>query len=144
MKVEGAGGRQPRKGEISRGRRHASLSPQKSDPPPSFDEAFDALELDRLFRKLEEISARLGRYPSRTLLLEYRVIVGELLRREARASRLREDYRWRRATRTRFILVERVEEALGEIEAVLEREGERVTLLKLMEEVKGCLISLLL
>jgi hypothetical protein len=144
MKIEGPGGRQPRKGEVLRGRAHSGLAPRTQEALPSFDEAFDSLELDRLFEKLEGLASRLSRYPSRKLLAEYRGLVGELLRRETRVNRLREDYRWKRSTRTRFILVERVEEALNEIEAVLDREGGRVGILDLVEEVKGCLISLLL
>ncbi len=143
MKVEGPGSREPRKEGIRRSRGRGG-SARLLEPLPTFDEALDSLELDGLFSRLDEVAERLGKHPSRSLLLEYRGLVGELLRREGRANRLREDYRWRRASRTRFVLVERAQEALKEIEAVLDREGERISLLKLMEEVKGCLISLLL
>lgn len=144
MKIEGTRSREPRKKEIGRSRSRLGGSAQLLDPLPTFDEALDSLELEGLFNRLDEVSGRLGRHPSRSLLLEYRGLVGELLRREGHASRLREDYRWRRSSRTRFVLVERAQEALDEIEVALEREGERVGLLELMEEVKGCLISLLL
>ncbi len=42
-----------------------------------------------------------------------------------------------------FIFIEKTEGALSELEEGLIREGERTRLLMLMEEIKGCLISLL-
>jgi hypothetical protein len=42
-----------------------------------------------------------------------------------------------------FVLIERTESALDELEELILREGDRARVLDLMEEIKGCLISIL-
>jgi uncharacterized protein YaaR (DUF327 family) len=45
-----------------------------------------------------------------------------------------------------FMVIERAEDALAELEelgSALDRERERTRLFELMDEIKGCLISLL-
>jgi hypothetical protein len=42
-----------------------------------------------------------------------------------------------------FVIVERTDSLLGELEAAFTREGERVRTHRIMEEIKGCLFSLL-
>jgi hypothetical protein len=56
------------------------------------------------------------------------------------------EYKWRRTERSMFMAIERTEEALGEIEeleSALDRERERGIVMSLIDEIKGCLISLL-
>ena len=52
--------------------------------------------------------------------------------------------KWRRTDRNLYVTVEKVDSALIELEEIFLREGERTKMLKLMEEIKGCLLSILL
>jgi uncharacterized protein YaaR (DUF327 family) len=56
---------------------------------------------------------------------------------------LRRDLKWRRTDRGTYVMVEKAESALSELEEVFRQEGGRTRALQLMEEIKGCLISLL-
>ncbi len=109
-----------------------------------FDQAVQDIEIRALLEEMDALGKQLFRFPSAELLLRYRATVGALLRYVEQGLRLRKDFRWRRTDRSSFVLIERAERALGEIESVLVREGERTRLLDLLNEVKGCLISLLL
>lgn len=110
----------------------------------AFDQTVQELEIQSLLEEMELLGRQLFRFPSAQLLQRYRSTVGALLHHVEQGLRLRKDFRWRRTDRSSFVLVERAERALSEIEDVLAREGERTKLLELLDEVKGCLISLLL
>ena len=83
----------------------------------SFEAALESSELEQLLDRLYDISDRLSVFPSGRLLAEYRSVLTELLRRAMQGLRIKRDLRWRK-TDTRA--------------------------LALMEEIKGCLISLLM
>ena len=51
--------------------------------------------------------------------------------------------KWRRGDKNFFVIVEKTDSMLDELESVFAREGERTRMLQLMEEIKGCLFSLL-
>jgi len=110
----------------------------------AFDQAVQEIEIRALLEEMEALGKQLFRFPSADLLARYRSAVGALLRYVEQGLRVRKDLRWRRHDRSAYVLIERAERALGEIESVLVREGERTRLLDLLDEVKGCLISLLL
>lgn len=110
----------------------------------AFDDAMQMLELRELLDEVDEVSRQLFRFPSPGLMARYRALVGQLLLRAEKGLRVRKDLRWRRTDRTTYVVIERAERAIAEIEEVLSREGERTRLLELLEEVKGCLISLFL
>ena len=42
-----------------------------------------------------------------------------------------------------FVVVEKTDSLLSELETVLAREGERARMHQILEEIKGCLFSLL-
>ncbi|MBP8785104.1 MAG: DUF327 family protein, partial [Synergistaceae bacterium] len=84
-----------------------------------------------------------SRFPTMTLLVQYRSLVRQLLDRARQNMQNRREFKWRRTERAMFIFIEKTEGALSELEEGLIREGERTRLLMLMEEIKGCLISLL-
>ena len=68
----------------------------------------------------------------------------ELLRRAAKGLRIKRDMRWRKTDRKMYITIERAEKAMNELEEAFIYEGNRTKALALMEEIKGCLISLLM
>ncbi|EFQ23765.1 DUF327 family protein [Aminomonas paucivorans] len=109
----------------------------------AFQSTFEEMEAVRLIEELEQVGDRLSRYPSLSLMARYRGLVRLLLRKAQEGIRVRRDFRWRRTERTLYVLIQRTDSALEEMEEILRREGDRTRLLDLVEEVKGCLISML-
>ncbi|SMG10758.1 DUF327 family protein [Dethiosulfovibrio salsuginis] len=109
----------------------------------SFDKAVQTVEIEALLKELDDIGSKLSRVPSRVVLARYRELVKQLLDQALKGFLLRRDLRWRRTERRAFVVVEQTEEWLQELEDVLLRENQRTKALKLMEDIKGCLISLL-
>ncbi len=101
-------------------------------------------EAKELAERLNSLGEKLSRFPTEGLLLQYRTLVKELLRRAVGGMKLRRDMKWRRTDRNLYVTVEKVESALVELEDIFLREGERTKMLQLMEEIKGCLLSILL
>lgn len=110
----------------------------------SFDDALEASEIEDLLDQLYDVSARLSSYPSTSLLAEYRSLLGELLSRAMQGFRIRRDMRWRSSDRRMYVTIERARQAMDELEDAFLYEGDRTKALSLMEEIKGCLISLLM
>ncbi len=113
----------------------------------SFDSALEAGEIEDLLDDLYDVSAKLSVFPAAKLVEEYRAILGELLKRVAKRFKLKRDLRWRKTDRKLYVTIERierVERAMDELEEAFLYEGDRTKALSLMEEIKGCLISLLM
>lgn len=110
----------------------------------SFEMALEATEIDELLDRLDELSARLSVFPAGRLIEEYRSVLTELLRRAMKGLHIRRDLRWRKTDRKMYVTIERAEEAMDELEEAFEREGDRTRAIALMEEIKGCLISILM
>ena len=110
----------------------------------SFEQAMESTELEDLLDQLYELSDRLTVFPGGRLIEEYRNVLTELLRRAARGLRIKRDMRWRKTDRKMYITIERAEKAMDELEEAFIYEGNRTKALALMEEIKGCLISLLM
>jgi uncharacterized protein YaaR (DUF327 family) len=110
----------------------------------SFSQSLENAEIKELLERLDLIASRISRFPAERDLVQYRELVRELLRRAVGGLRIKRDMRWRRNDRNLFVTVEKAETALEELEKVFYREGARTRTLQLMEEVKGCLVSLLL
>ena len=68
----------------------------------------------------------------------------ELLKRAAKGLRIKRDMRWRKTDRKMYVTIERAGQAMDELEEAFKYEGDRTKALALMEEIKGCLISLLM
>ncbi|MDR1048467.1 MAG: DUF327 family protein [Synergistaceae bacterium] len=137
-KVEGSGG------GFSRNRASAGrVVPAHSSFGVSMEDAAEEIEIRELLARLDALGAKLSVFPAGGLLLEYRNVIKELLARAMRGFGLQRDLKWRRTDRRTYITVEKTEAALAELEEVFRQEGGRSRALRLMEEIKGCLISLL-
>lgn len=109
----------------------------------SFDKAVQTVEIEALLRELDDVGSKLSRVPSTIILSRYRELVKQILDQALKGFSLRRDLRWRRTERRAFVVVEQTEDWLQELEDVLLRENQRTKALRLMEDIKGCLISLL-
>jgi uncharacterized protein YaaR (DUF327 family) len=123
--------------------RHSGLREVRPPFGVAMKNAMEDLEVRELLGRLDALTAQLSVFPAERLLLEYRTILQELLARAMRGFTLRRDLKWRRTSRSTYITVEKVESSLNELEEVFRQEGGRTRALQLMEEIKGCLISLL-
>ncbi|MDO4785520.1 MAG: DUF327 domain-containing protein [Fretibacterium sp.] len=125
------------------GGRSASAPGSVAAPAP-FGLAMEESEIRVLLDRLDAVSARLSVFPAERLIAEYRSILTDLLRRAMKGFSLRRDLRWRKTDRKMFVTIERAEAAMEELEDAFRREGDRSRAIALLEEIKGCLISLLL
>ena len=135
------------KGRVEYGAGSSGRHPAAPGTAPvgsSFALAMEETEVRALLERLDAVAARLSVFPAERLILEYRSILAELLRRAMKGFSLRRDLRWRKTDRTMFVTIERAEAAMEELEDAFRREGDRSRAVALMEEIKGCLISLLL
>ena len=132
----GSSGRPSRRGAFS-----GSVDEVSSHP---FLLSLEDAEAKELAEKLNCLGEKLSRFPTEEHLLQYRSLVKELLRRAVNGMKVRRDMKWRRTDRNLYVTVEKVESALVELEDIFLREGERTKMLQLMEEIKGCLLSILL
>jgi uncharacterized protein YaaR (DUF327 family) len=114
--------------------------------PRTFAEIEDEAEFRAIIAELDELGAALSRYPSSALLGRYRKLVRMALGRLKDGMRVKREFKWRRTERAMFMVIERAEDALdelAELESALDRERERTRVLSLIDEIKGCLLSLL-
>jgi len=107
------------------------------------ENAMAELEVRELLDRLDAIASKLSLFPAERLLLEYRDILKELLARVMKGFSLKRDLMWRRTSRSTYVTIERAEAAMDELEDAFRQESGRTKALQLMEEIKGCLISLL-
>jgi uncharacterized protein YaaR (DUF327 family) len=132
----------------SGGSRRHSAAYAVSRASPSFsvsmEDMTEELEIRELLGRLDAAAGKLSVFPAERLFLEYKAIIGELLARAMKDFSLQRDLKWRRTDRSMYITVGKAETALAELEGVFRQEGGRTRALRLMEEIKGCLISLLL
>ncbi|MDR2522420.1 MAG: DUF327 family protein [Synergistaceae bacterium] len=144
MKV---GKRSDGKIEVGGGGARQHASGQAASVRPSFGaamgNALEELEVRALLERLDAVAEKLSTFPAEGLLIEYKFILKELLARAMRGFSLRRDLKWRHTDRNTYVTIEKAEAALSELEQVFSQEGGRVQALRLMEEIKGCLISLL-
>jgi uncharacterized protein YaaR (DUF327 family) len=146
MKISGAA--KPKTGESAslQGGGRGAASPAVKGvqaPQETFAEVVDDLEARQLIDELDSIGLQLSRFPTSALLNRYRELVRMALEKVKNGMRVRREFKWRRTERAMFVVVERTENALAEMDDALLREAERTRMLSLMEEIKGCLISLL-
>lgn len=135
------------KGRVEYGAGSSGRHPAAPGTAPvgsSFALAMEETEVRALLERLDAVAARLSVFPAERLILEYRSILAELLRRAMKGFSLRRDLRWRKTDRTMFVTLERAESAMEELEDAFRREGDRSRAIALLEEIKGCLVSLLL
>lgn len=111
---------------------------------PAFIFSMEDAEIGELLKRLDSISYKLSMFPTEKMMYEYKCIVGELMRRSMSAYHLRKDLRWRRSDKNLYVTIEKIESDLNELDEVFQREGLKTRGLYLIEEIKGCLISLLI
>ena len=123
---------------------HASPANSVASSAFSFDAAMEATELEELLDRLYELSDKLSVFPGGRLIEEYRNVLHELLKRAAKGLRIKRDMRWRKTDRKMYVTIERAGKAMEELEEAFKYEGDKTKALALMEEIKGCLNSLLM
>ena len=106
-----------------------------------FEEKLIKAESKVLLEKLDNAADKLFRFPSQRVLDEYKSIVRELLEQAQGMLAIRQEFSM--ASGAAFKLITRVQEGLSQLERVLSREGKRTKIMKLTDEIKGCLVSLL-
>ena len=120
--------------------------PAVAETTRTFAEIEDEAEFRAIIAELDDLGAALSRYPSSALLNRYRKLVRMALGRVKDGMRIKREFKWRRTERSMFMVIERTEEVLdelAELESALDRERERTRVLSLIDEIKGCLLSLL-
>jgi len=127
-----------------RGSIHAARASSAQPLSETFVLSIEDAEMRELLKQLESISYKLSMFPTERMMYDYKCIVGELMRRSMSAYHLRKDLRWRRSDKNLYVTIERIESDLNELEEVFYREGLRTRGFLLIEEIKGCLISLLI
>ena len=111
-----------------------------------FSEVVEDMETRQLLAELDDLGAQLSRFPTGVLISRYRELVRMVLRKVRNGMQIKRDFKWRRTERSMFITIERTEDLLSELDElgeVLGREADRTKMLSLIDEIKGCLISLL-
>ena len=111
---------------------------------PAFFVSIEDAEMRELLKQLDSITYKLSMFPTEKMMYEYKCIVGELMRRSMSVYHLRKDLRWRRSDKSLYVTIEKIESDLNELEELFLREGLRTRGFFLIEEIKGCLISLLI
>ncbi len=124
-------------------KRNPHLPSGEPTAPSAFSASLEDAEIRELLERLNLLGKKLSLFPAEALLLQYRKLVAELMRRAVAGLRVRRDMKWRRGDRNFFVIVERTESMLDELDEIFQREGERTKMLQIMEEIKGCLFSLL-
>ncbi|GHV44420.1 hypothetical protein FACS1894204_01530 [Synergistales bacterium] len=137
-KIEGSGGSGARHGSASR-----TVTGTQRSFGASVEDAMEELDVRELLESLGVISGKLTVFPAESLIMEYRRIIKELLARAMKGYSLQRDLRWRRTDRNLYVTIEKTENALAELEKAFNHESGRTRALQLMEEIKGCIMSLL-
>lgn len=148
MKVSGASDKSKKEGAPaqavqSRGGSTGASVGRVEAAQSAFMDVVEDMESRQLIDELEEIGAQLTRYPSTALVGRYRSLVATILDRVRGGMHVRREFKWRRTERSMLITIEKTEGLLDELEEALFREGDRMRSLELIDEIKGCLISLL-
>lgn len=125
--------------------RSAGASPMGGVSPvqATFSEVVEDMEVRQLLAELDDLGSQLSRFPTSVLMGRYKELVRMVLERVRGNMQIRREFKWRRTERSMFLTIERTEGALEELEQALDREGDRIKVLSLIDEIKGCLISLL-
>lgn len=149
MKVSGASPEKGKKGAATAAQavpgRGSSGAPvdRVQGAAGSFLDVVEDMEARQIVAELDEIGLQLTRFPTTALVKRYRELVGLALDKVKNGMHIKREFKWRRTERSMFITIERTEGLLEELEAALLREGDRARGLSLVDEIKGCLISLL-
>lgn len=114
---------------------------KKGEP---FDGYIDREEINSLLRELDDLGMALSRYPSKELIHKYRLLVRQIIALILEKLRVKREYGFSSRSNKIYTIVERTESSLSMLEDALNKEREKIVILNIIEEIKGCLISLLL
>jgi len=106
----------------------------------SFGRDLLRLEVQQLVSGLDDMSRDLFRFPSRETLDRYRSLVGQVLQKAEAMLDIKRDFSLDRGAS--MMLVERTRQGLKELEKVIEKQGKRARIMGITEEIRGCLVSL--
>lgn len=106
----------------------------------AFGETLHRVETDRLLVELDKVAEELFRFPSDRVLNSYRRVVGKILGRAEEMVAVRMDYSVRAGSAR--VLIDRARRNLDELDRVLRREGNRTRVMGLTEDIRGCIVSL--
>lgn len=109
----------------------------------TFADVAEDIEVRRIIEEIDEVGSELTKFPTTALMSRYRGLVRAALEHVRAGMRINREFKWRRTERSMFITIEKTEGLLDELEEMLMREGDRAGSLSLVDEIKGCLISLL-
>jgi len=110
----------------------------------SFEGYVDREEINYLLRELDDLGIALSRYPSKELIYKYRSLVRQIIALILEKLRVKKEYGFSSRSNKIYTIVERTDSSLSKLEDALEKEREKIIILNIIEEIKGCLISLLL
>jgi len=110
----------------------------------SFEECYTREEINEMLRELDDVGMMLSRFPSKDLINRYKSLVRRIVSMILENMRVKREFGFSSRSNKMFTLIEKAEKSVAELEEALEKEREKMAILNLIEEVKGCLISLLL
>lgn len=105
-----------------------------------FGNTLHQVETDRLLDELDVVAEQLFRFPSDKVLNDYRQVVGKILGRAEEMISIRMDYSVRSGSAR--VVIDRARRSLDELDRVLRREGNRSRIMGLTEDIRGCIVSL--
>ena len=79
----------------------------------SFINIVEEMETRRLLDELNVLGSQLSRFPTMTLLVQYRSLVRQLLDRARQNMQNRREFKWRRTERAMFIFIEKTSTSLN-------------------------------
>ena len=97
-----------------------------------------------MLRELDEVGIALSRYPSKGLINKYKSLVRQVIGMILENMRVKKEFAFSLHSNKMYTIIERTEKSIAELEEALDKEREKIVILNIVEEIKGCLISLLL
>ena len=110
----------------------------------SFDECYDREEIKMMLSELDDVGMMLSRFPSKDLINRYKSLVRRIVGMILENMRVKKEFGFSPRSNKMFTLIEKAEKSVADLEEALNKEREKMIILNLIEEIKGCLISLLL
>lgn len=110
----------------------------------SFRECYDREAISMLLKELDEVGIALSRYPSKGLINKYKSLVRQVIGMILENMRVKKEFAFSLHSNKMYTIIERTEKSIAELEEALDKEREKIVILNIAEEIKGCLISLLL
>ena len=101
-------------GEFSKTSKRSGQLPSRESTASVFSASLEDAEIRDLLDRLDIIGRKLSIFPAEALLIQYRKLVSELVRRAVAGLRVRRDMKWRRGDKNFFVIVEKTDSMLDE------------------------------